>query len=213
MYKNDISVIENDDDQDEQEENQTTSYLASADEMDHSSFLNMIFAKPYSDQVLIKYLIDKLVNLVAVEQDKNESNLLDTCKDNEHSNKKRKMDELDETSTTNEFLIETTETRKKKFNPIDEHFNWCPWLIESERTNSYFDKTTNKMIAAPKSSIVICHDVLIKELEKGIKKGDYSKQSSLLKSNYSNLNNDQLLEKIKSVQSLLINCSSTLSLN
>lgn len=166
---------------------------------------------PYSDESAIKSCISNIINIIEIEE---QASLKSTYSDEirnkfqNYSNKKRKIDQINDSFTT-KTPVEVSETNKKVFDPIQEHFSWCPWVSKTD---------SQKLVCE------INFDIAIKFLLKknqNIKQTDPScinvpdMNTYLLKNKSSNddvvVNSQLLLDKVKAAQSILINCTSQYS--
>jgi hypothetical protein len=216
LYRTDHA---NNDDEDEQQANIT--------EKEYDD----IFGKEiesYSDDILVKNILTKMINSIEVEEETSLKNVyfIDKCMPSDANNmskslsyetqmsssdlisitaKKRKLNEISNyNENENLSTLGEREKRKKKFDPINEHFNWCPWV----KTLSYQMKSIN----CPDSSVCqIVFEIVNQLYSKHIQKD--SKENSVVKTNVNsnkNVTAESLLEKVKSAQSILINCASQL---
>ncbi|CAF0709969.1 unnamed protein product [Brachionus calyciflorus] len=144
-----------------------------------------------TDDTAIKNILTKLINSVVIE----EENLLknETFTPNSERTKRKLNDSFSDDSKKSQTI------GKKYFNPFSEHHNWCPWIIETEHKNTLIlNFETLKKYFTKKNSLKVDEK----------EKNDIS--SSKLKSS-DIINSDSLFDRIKSVQSILINCTSQLS--
>lgn len=163
----------------------------------------MIFAntQPYSDEIAVKNVLVRMVNQVEIEQENLALSRL--------SNKplKRKLSDID----LNEQSSERKEAgTSREFDPIREHFNWCPWLAQQR-----VDKCLNEE-KIERNTCLVCYEVICRKLQTYVRQ--LKQQTSVSSSSSSpsrpapNQNTDQLIDRIKCVQSLLINCASKYNL-
>ena len=200
--------------------------------------VSFVFAntEPYTDELIVQNVMNKIVATIELEQQKN---LLSSLSGNVFSDisypiKKRKLNELaEEPVAPNSFVSaankieESRSSKKKKFDPVAEHFNWCPWLSQVDSDQTRFlhvsDSKKHKL-----DSLNICQanfKAVNKYLEKnethkiGINQKKIRSMSiaSIIK-NFSvnsteetKKENEILSEKVKSIKSLLINCTSHFS--
>lgn len=219
LYRTDHA---NNDDDDEQQTN-------IAEKEYEDIFGNEI--ESYSDDIVVKNILTKMINSIEVEEETCLKNVyfIDKCKTSDSATsqktpaydtqmsandlinitaKKRKLNEISNyNENENLSTLGEREKRKKKFDPINEHFNWCPWL----KTFNY----QMKSIICPESNVCqIVFEIVHQYSSKHTTQKD-CKENSILKSNVNvnsnkNLTADELLEKVKSAQSILINCTSQL---
>lgn len=117
-------------------------------------------------------------------------------------NGKRKHDEADETTHRTSH-----NTRKKSLNPIAEHFSWCPWLTENGQTFSAIDQISNGPRLINKNCCHIFYEIVLKQAKKLSHSSENVSKIGKPKLN----NSDEMLEKIKLVKNLLVNCTSPIS--
>lgn len=147
--------------------------------------------------------------------------------------KKRKFDDLNEEP---EYLSRIDD-KKKLLDPIKEHFTWCPWLKEIsdhpeykfkisptlQTSISYADgENKNKTKLINKNMCHVSYEIINKALAKpkkfetdepskdqakAIKPEEKKNNASLM-----NMTSEQILDQVKSAQSVLINCTSQFSL-
>jgi hypothetical protein len=239
LYKKNLSIIEDDTGNDQREEevvdieavvvnnNNDVDMTSSSSSEQHQQFLSQIFAntRPYSDEIIIKSILSKLINLIEIEQE----NVLKHSFSQPLASKKRKLDELQAVAESNssatggseaELLLFSSmgskEVKKKLLNPISEHFNWCPWLTElADRKLTLIDRDTNK---AKQMNKTVCHiyaeivNRRLGRLRKDTATISTTTTTTTTTTTRANLSSSQLLDKVKSAQSLLINCTSQYSL-
>jgi hypothetical protein len=212
------------------EEEETHSSLREKEFDDDGIFGNGI--ESYSDEIIVKNVINKIVNSIEVEEetalknvyfidkfmtgssnDASKNNSLIPVYDTQRNytavaSKKRKINEVS-FSEVNENLttLGERENRKKKFDPINEHFTWCPWL----KTSTYKVQSLN---CENMNACQISFELVQQNLLKQKQKDDTKENSIMTKSNVNttsnNLTTDAFLEKVKSAQSILIDCTSQL---
>lgn len=155
----------------------------------------------------IKNVLTKMVNLIVIE---NESNLKNASSIQMSERTKRKLN-----SSISEEDIDKN-TCKKYFNPFTEHHSWCPWLVETEIKTPLNDSLYN-VKTINKNKCVLNFEALKKFYVKqsqalgklGRKENDLESNTKLKACDI--VNSDALFERIKSVQSILVNCTSQLS--
>lgn len=151
-----------------------------------------------SEQLIIKNLINKIVNLISINEENrlNKSNMEDIV-----PRFKRKSDFSLENS-----LISNSKKGNKFFNPINQHQSWCPWLFES---NSLVGKKTveEKYKKVYKSMCIMSFEKLSK-IKRSIGQNE---NKELNKKTIECSNNESLMSRIKNIQSILVNSSSQLS--
>lgn len=158
--------------------------------------------QPYSDEITIKNILSKIINWIVIEQDEVAFKCLSYNKP-PLANKKRKLDEISNgINDDEEYLnsIRGIDLNRKKLNPVGEHYAWCPWLATTNKPSTSFNQSANRNVCE------YYYDVV----------GRFLRQNSSPKQHvavgYSTLNADQLMSRVKSVQSLLINCTSQYNL-
>lgn len=218
---------------------QSDEELSPASEKNKSYQLNDSFVflntDPYSDEILIKELLDGIVTKLETEEQTllkssmesptkmpNSPSFLATTLSPlsptiNNQRKKRKIDQI--MSSSNHNSEEQAESRKKLLDPLSEHFNWCPWLATT--SNSVNSSTS---VCQAFFRLIQSEDCKqtneISDEEKNKQKALFAKSSSR-SSLTTALNDDEdliansqiLLKKVKSAQSLLINCTSQFSLS
>ena len=136
--------------------------------------------------------------------------------------KKRKLNEMNEKNSNynNESLKQKEKKTGKIFDPINEHFNYCPWLEEISTENlSNQINNLDKKIKFSSQNVYYANYKLIKRfINRNIRK-----ESSFLQSSQLNVSNNKiqylddlkseadLFEKMRSIKVLLINSTSKLS--
>lgn len=199
-----------------------------------------IFAltEPYSDEIEIKQLMNRIINKIEIEEQESLKNRPSTFNrqpsvsiNNSSPNKatKRKLNEINE---NRDFLttIGEKDHKRKLFDPLNEHFNWCPWLQQVEIEHKSTSLTTNEFDllystndSRTKTRLInknVCHFYF--EIVNTINKSQAKKpKMAKITTNSHNVSttseNDKtsesercLIDKVKSIKSLLIDCASQL---
>lgn len=169
---------------------------------------------PYDDETAVQSCISNLVSIIELEEQAQLKNVYSSKHEN-YPSKKRKLDQLNESNSRSLVSsVEVAESNKKIFDPIQEHFQWCPYVsLKSDKTNTL------------KQVCEIYFDIVCKQLKNQTPKQttdafsiNLPDMTTHLTRSKSNLNDDVivnsqlLLDKVKSVQSLLINCTSQYTL-
>ena len=220
MYKK--KHLEDDDDHEEHTLSTRNSSILENEEKN----CEMLFqnTEPYSDDFIIKNIVYKIVNSVEIEQQTSLKNVyyidnfLSTnnvaYNSPQNENKKRKH-----SSDNVEYLsgVRERDSKKKLLDPIKEHFIWCPWLkeIPNESENKFkianigpetFDKNQVKNMCQINYE-TICRLLLDKEHHKENKIIDENPAKKVCLKN-----SLTILEQVRSAQSILMNCTSQISL-
>jgi hypothetical protein len=243
LYKRESNQIES--------EQKATSLDDASKETDND--LNLVFAntEPYSDEIVIQNVMNKLVNSVDLEHESdllltNEKNSADDHREITYPIKKRKLNEIEAIASSSPFKkVARTETAstffdkiqgsisRKVFDPIAEHFHWCPWVCESVTSGVEESKLISliqECDSQPHSlkSRKICQsfsNLLKKFLSTRNNKIELnSKLNRCLSVSKANILNNSiksseeqsedtqhLSERVKSIKSLLINCTTHFS--
>lgn len=220
----------------------------------------------YSDELIVEDVLKSIVNRIEVNNeaqlktnvDNMDTNVAEPASSNPSASRKRKFSNGDEqqiNNNNNENGDNSTNKRKcqandggdhrlnktKLFDPVNEHFNWCPWQEHAHSTSS---SSSSFMIKSEERNVSSIHFDIIKRYLIKLKDDSQLKPSnnesqaitkqqqqqqqysistlSPFKTNAENntvkneseltsLTSEMLLQRIKSVQSLLINCTSNYS--
>lgn len=162
----------------------------------------LIFAntQPYLDEIVVKSVLVKIINQIVIEQESQA--LKQGSSPTTRLKRKRSCDDYDNTSKSN----------VKDFDPIGEHFSWCPWLNTVEnKTVIMSNLLSNKSKRFSANACVASYEVVCKRLREAdsCPKNVTTKPTRWLASSTSA---DQLIDRARSAQSLLINCASKYSL-
>jgi len=197
-----------------------------------------IFAltEPYSDEIEIKKVMNRIINKLEIEEQeslKDDQPILNkqTSKSAFNPNKatKRKLNEISENRIFH-TQIDEREHKRKLFDPLNEHFNWCPWLQCVEVENKPTSLTTNEFSllssthhSRTKTRLInknVCHlffevvNTINKSQAKRTKMERITTDSHNLKTiseDYKTSESERnLINKVKSIKSLLIDCASQL---
>jgi len=165
---------------------------------------------PYSDEQSVKSCLSNIINIIELEEQsqlKNNITLFSDLNKSYSNNKKRKLDQLNDSNNNNNNKSVNDETNKKVFDPIQEHFNWCPWVSRKQQ---------NKLICQINFEIV--NKFMLKTNQKQSDPNSFNlpdMSTYLLNRTKSTddvvVNSQLLLDKIKSAQSILINSTSNYS--
>jgi hypothetical protein len=231
---------------------------ASKENNSNTSQNENIFAdtEPYSDENAIKVLMDKLIQEIEVDH---QTSLLtaavassvfpetiDIDQDKAYPIKKRKLPDSGELSSTplrkiarNNLEImdnsfEAVHNRKKKsFDTVAEHFQWCPWVAVEHASGDETSKNNHNRIESDvdetvsNSSKNMCQAnfcLLVKHLSRSkpeLKKS-LDRSVSIAKASPSNTivfksreemakESEAFSQRVKSIKSLLINCTTQFS--
>jgi hypothetical protein len=237
LYKRDEST--DDDHEDELVETQPSQKIMEERKSIEEEEKNceMIFGntEPYSDEIIIKNIIYKIVNSIEIEQQTSLKDVYyidkfmssnnvkyNTQTSSSYESKKRKLDDLNEEPA----YLSSIGSKKKLFDPIREHFNWCPWLKEIsghsefkfkinpslQASLSYSDsENKNKIKLISKNICHVSYEIINKALAKP-KRDETRVDEKKNNVNLLNMSSEQILDQVKSAQSVLINCTSQFSL-
>lgn len=136
-------------------------------------------------------VLDNMISLIEIQ---NQSFQLVESQQNEIDNKSKKRKRDSEYSNYQDTIVKET---NKILNPITEHFIWCPWR-ETEAQLKHW-KLVNKQIVYLKGES-------IDDDGQVLNKSQISNEDIIQ-------NTQVLMDKVKSAQSLLINCVSNFTLN
>ena len=156
-------------------------------------------------------VINNIINLIEIEDQTSNVPRAPANYNVALKSKKRKLNQ--QSIETYTYPTEETKSSMKLFDPINEHFNWCPWRREIINSNINTCQANFNII-----------NKYVKKLKYKNKTVDASLASGnaldgshfLIQSQLSNeelvLKSKCLLEKVRTAQSLLINCASQFSL-
>ena len=187
------------------------------------SYLNEI--QFYSDELVVEDVLKSIVNRIEVNSEAQLKTTVDDMATNEQQSnpgrRKRKFshstgdDEQHETSKRKCQSDYRPLNNTKLFDPVHEHFSWCPWQAKTSQLSSsnvssvHFDIIKRYLIKLKDSSNQLKSN---DEPKKEVATSQFSTSSPFNNAeNRSELTSEMLLQKIKSVQSLLINCTSNYS--
>jgi hypothetical protein len=176
------------------------------------------------DEEAIKSLIDQMIGSIEREQQQQQQQSLQTDRE---ANKKRKLYVIEQESLTS---LAQRENKKRILDPIGEHFSWCPWLTvcNTRPAFSVFSDVVVKLLRKSEQDATKSPNLLSSKAPPLETNTTITSTTSRLSLSPQRLrppvaaaaaassSTDQtqaLLDKIKSVQSLLINCTSHLSYN
>jgi hypothetical protein len=186
---------------------------------------NEIEKSIYSEEYSV---IKNILNIIEIEEktshiqnEKLQPNETDTSSNNQTeiiNKKKRKLIDIS-ISPENEMKKNNS---SKLFDPVNEHYTWCPWRkqIQKNQTKlSIFQMNYNLVNKYMKKKIKNNNLTLQCENEKkesNLSNQNFDDNQFLVKSKTSNeellQKSNIIMEKVKSAQSLLINCASHYSL-
>ncbi|RNA40915.1 nuclear-interacting partner of ALK [Brachionus plicatilis] len=158
-----------------------------------------------SENLIIKNIISKIVNLISINEEK-----LISKENNEEAGQRCKR--KSENSQEN-FLSSDLKNGNKFFHPLNEHQSWCPWLFGND--SLLITKTFENKSKKIKKNMCILSFELVCKRNKSIYQYQTNEKSNK-ESNHNLKSNDfsdseSMMKRIKSVQSILVNCSSQLS--
>ena len=213
MYNKRAQFDEDDDEYNNNDETMNTTehnISDSANLNNLSDFFMFHTTDPYSDEQSVKSCLSKIINIIEIEEQSQLKNNISYF----HSNKKRKLDQMltDGGSSSARPSASAsggiTETNKKVFDPIHEHFSWCPWIRKHLKTE--------KLICQLNFEIV--NKFMLKTNQKQSDPSSFNlpdMSTYLLNRSKSTddvvVNSQLLLDKVKSAQSILINSTSNYS--
>lgn len=181
-----------------------TSAPSSKENKDFIELFGSIQTDTDSDEILvIKNLLNKMVNSIDIEQSSPK-------KENEKVCKKRKLeDSQDEEEYLAKIQENSSEAKKKIFDPISSHQCWCPWLEQNDYSFNSSVLSDEKKITHNENMCQLNFKVICKFLSKKSKPAyELSKNHDRIFMNYESITSETLLEKVKSVQSILTKCTS-----
>ncbi len=211
----------------------------SANSLTTSTDSENIFAltEPYSDEIEIKQVISKIINKIEIEEQESlvnrpNFNLQTSASTNNQASSKGSKRKLNEINQNQDFLtiLSQNEHKIKLFDPLNEHFSWCPWLQPIEIEHNLNSLTTNAISllfktndARTKTRLInknVCHfyfeivNTISTSQTKKFKMAritDKSQNSSTTSENDKTSESERsLINKVKSIKSLLIDCASQL---
>ncbi len=224
MYKK--KHLEDDDDHEEQSLSTRNSSILENEEKN----CEMLFqnTEPYSDEFIIKNIVYKIVNSVEIEQQTSLKNVyyIDNFLSTnnvaynsqvatsypQNENKKRKH-----SSDNVEYLsgVRERDSKKKLLDPIREHFIWCPWLKEIPNDNE-FQIANIGPDASDKNQVKNMCQINYEIICKLLLDREHHKENKLIDENPAKKvclkNSLTILEQVRSAQSILMNCTSQISL-
>jgi hypothetical protein len=164
------------------------------------------------EENVIKSLLDEIISCVETKQ----SNTAAVTQLVTKQTKKRKLYEVEQESLAS---LAQRENKKRVLDPILEHFSWCPWLnvFNAKPVYSVFSDIVVKRLRKNEQDAIKSPNLSSKSPQIATKTTmipTSSRLSSSPRLQPPTTSDDQtqiLLNKIKSVQSLLINCTSHLS--
>ena len=222
MYKRSQAVVETED------TNEQSMSEEEDDDDDDSTFANTSLfgnVESYVDDLVVAQVLNKIVDSVEIEEQtslKNGNEINQMARNSlesggqvstimiNNSNSKRKRKLSDATrglSTADNDYISSIEDRKKLFDPLSEHFNWCP------RLRCLADDSEQQQLPVDKLRYNTCHAsyaIVVQNLSSSSSKSTDKKSAANESDRSTRSADDNYFKKVKYVHSLLADCTSHL---